>query len=152
VTSRSSWLGAAVGLFVIIVTPGPVMAACTISASGVSFGGYNVFSNTPLDASGTVTFQCSPLAVNVQVQLSRGGAPSFSPRQMRQGSTTLDYNLFLDVTRTIIWGDGTAGTLVYSALVAPFVDIVVPVYGRVPARQNVPAGSYTDTITATIVF
>ncbi len=151
-TSRSRRTGVAVGLFILIVTPGPVMAACTISASGVNFGGYNVFSNTPLDASGTVTFQCSPIAVNVQVQLSRGGAPSFSPRQMRQGGTTLDYNLYLDVARTIIWGDGTAGTQVYSALVGALVDIVVPVYGRVPVRQNVPAGAYTDTITATIVF
>ena len=149
---RSGLIGTSLGVLLAIVAAGPAVAACTISASGVSFGSYNVFSATPLDASGTVTIQCSPLAINVQVQLSRGGAASFSPRQMRQGGSTLNYNLYTDVTRLLIWGDGTAGTQVLSALVAAFVDVVVPVYGRIPAQQNVPAGSYTDTITATIIF
>ena len=135
-----------------LVTPGVAVAACTISASGVSFGSYNVFSNTPLDASGSVTYQCSPLAVNVQIQLNRGAAASFSPRLMRQGSATLAYNLYTDAARTIVWGDGTGGTQVYSALAAALIDIIVPVYGRVPARQNVQAGPYSDTITATILF
>ncbi len=149
---RARLIGTALGVLVTLAAASPAIAACTISASGVAFGSYNVFSITPLDASGTVTIQCSPLALNVQVQLSRGGAPSFSPRQMRQGGSTLDYNLYTDVTRLLIWGDGTAGTQVFAALVAALVDVVVPVYSRIPARQNVPAGAYTDTITATVIF
>ena len=34
-------------------------AACTISASGINFGTYSVFSATPDDATGTVTVDCS---------------------------------------------------------------------------------------------
>ena len=148
--SRSR-LAAALGL-VLVAVPGFAAAACTISSNGVVFGSYNVFTNSPLDGSGSVTFQCAPLATNIQVQLNRGGAPTFSPRQMRRGADTLDYNVYLDVTRTIVWGDGTGATQVYSALIAPMIDIVVPMYGRVPPRQNIPAGSYADTIIATIVF
>ena len=33
-----------------------------------------------------------------------------------------------------------------------FIDIVVPVFGRIPARQNVPAGTFLDTLTVTIIF
>jgi spore coat protein U-like protein len=31
-------------------------------------------------------------------------------------------------------------------------DVVVPIFGRVPARQSVPAGAYTDSVTVTINF
>lgn len=149
---KVSSLAVTLAVLGLLMAPGLALAACTISASGVSFGSYNVFSSTPLDASGSVTYQCAPLAINVQIHLSRGGATSFSPRQMRQGSATLNYNLYLDVARTIVWGDGTGGTQVYSALAAVLIDIVVPIYGRVPAGQNVEPGSYSDTITATILF
>jgi len=149
---RVSGLVIALAVLGCLVTPGVALGACTISASGVSFGSYNVFSNTSLDASGSVTYQCFPLAVNVQIQLNRGAAASFSPRQMRQGSAVLAYNLYTDAARTIVWGDGTGGTQVYSALAAALIDIIVPIYGRVPARQNVQAGPYSDTITATILF
>jgi len=149
---RPAPVAAALAALALWLAPGVALAACTISASGVSFGSYNVFSDLPRDATGTVTYQCSPIAVNVQIQLNRGGASSFDPRQMRQGAATLDYNLYIDLTRTTIWGDGTGGTQVYTALAGVFIDIVVPIFGRIPARQNVPAGSYLDTITATIIF
>jgi spore coat protein U-like protein len=142
-----------VGVIVaVLVGVSTALAACTIAASGLSFGAYNPFSITALDGAGTVTYDCSPLGILIRIDLDRGGAPTFTPRRLRQSATTLDYNLYRDPVRLLIWGDGTGGTQSYLALVTGLGDVVVPVYGRIPARQNVPPGLYTDTVTVTINF
>ena len=129
-------------------------AACSISTTSVNFGNYNVFATTPLDSTGQVTFRCtgSPV-VSVQITIDKGGAPSFNPRLLRQGSQTLSYNLYLDGARAVLWGDGTGGTQTYTQLLPPLSqDITVQVFGRIPAGQDVSAGVYTNTVTVTIFF
>lgn len=72
---------------------------------------------------------------------------------MRQGSEVLSYNLYLDSTRTIIWGDGTGGTQAFIQPSPPLnTNIDVNVFGRIPAGQDVSAGSYSSVVTATIFF
>jgi spore coat protein U-like protein len=130
-------------------------AACTISTTAVSFGAYNVFTTSPDDATGQITYRCTPpRPLLVQIHLDKGGAATFNPRQMRLGaSDLLNYNLYLDSTRATIWGDGTGGTQIYTqALPLPNRNINVPVYGRIPALQDVRAGTYTNSVTATIFF
>jgi spore coat protein U-like protein len=128
-------------------------AACTISTTAVNFGSYNVFSASPNDATGQITFRCSPpLPPLVTIQLDKGGASSFNPRQMRQGSEILNYNLYLDSTRSTIWGDGTGGSQAYTQSNPPASSQNANVYGRIPAGQDVSAGSYGATVTATIFF
>jgi spore coat protein U-like protein len=129
-------------------------AACTISTTAVNFATYDVFATSPGDATGVITFRCSaPRPPLVTIDLDRGGAPSFNPRQMRNGTETLNYNLYLDSTRTTIWGDGTGGSLAFTqASPPPNQNVNVPVYGRIPASQDVSAGLYTNTVTATIQF
>jgi spore coat protein U-like protein len=87
----------------------------------------------------------------VTVDLGRGNAPTFTPRLMRNGASQFSYNLFLDAARTTIWGDGTGGTLRYGATNPPNV-IDLTIYGRIPALQDLPLGSYTDTIVVTVNF
>jgi len=127
-------------------------ADCTIGATGVSFGTYDVFSAAPLDSTGSVSFLCTGNA-SVTVTLDKGGAPTFDPRRMLKGSEALTYNLYLDAARTQVWGDGTGVSKVY---VNPDPrnnrTITVTIFGRVPAQQDVTAGSYSDIITATINF
>jgi spore coat protein U-like protein len=73
---------------------------------------------------------------------------------MVSGADQLFYNLYLDAARTIIWGDGTGGTQSF------FIgnpqgnnqDLSVPMFGRIPASQNVKVGAYTDTVTVTLSF
>ncbi len=128
-------------------------ASCTISAVGVSFGTYNVFSASPLDSTGSVTYTCTGIKPpdRVTINLSRGGAPTFSPRQMLKSAVTLNYNLYLDAARTTIWGDATSGTSHYGP-VAPVSNATITIYGRIPAGQDASAGSYINTVVATINF
>jgi spore coat protein U-like protein len=73
---------------------------------------------------------------------------------MLSSSNQLFYNLFLDAARTIVWGDGTGGTQFYfSQNPQPNnQNISVPIYGRMPALQDVKVGNYGDTITVTLNF
>jgi len=70
---------------------------------------------------------------------------------MTDGSNTLEYNLYTDAGRTTVWGDGTASS-VTAAGTGSGAQQSLTVYGRIPASQSVPAGSYSDTVTATINF
>jgi len=140
------------GLAVALAWPRTAMAACTISATPVSFGTYNVFSSTPLDSTGSVIFNCDNRA-NITITLNNGGATTFNPRRMLNGSEPLNYNLYRDAARTAIWGDGTGGTQVYSDPRTPRnQNVTLTVYGRIPAGQDVSVGTYTNTVTATINF
>jgi spore coat protein U-like protein len=127
--------------------------ACTISATSVNFGSYNVFNGSPTDSTGTVTYRCNGSAHNITIGLTQGASASFNQRQMQKGSESLTYNLFVDASRTNIWGDGTSGTSVYSLANPPNnTNVNLTVYGRVTAGQDVSAGSFSDTVTAVINF
>ncbi len=127
--------------------------SCTLSAVGVSFGTYNVFSASPLDSTGSVTYNCSGItgSSSITINLSKGGATSFNPRQMKKSLETLNYNLFTDAARSTIWGDATSGTSRYGPI-KPVSSNTITIYGRIPAGQDVSAGAYTDTVVATLNF
>ena len=140
------------GLAVALAWSRTAMAACTISTTPVSFGTYNVFSSTPLDSTGSVTFNCDNRA-NITITLNNGGATTFNPRRMLKGSEALNYNLYRDAAGTSIWGDGTGGTQVYSDPRTPRnQNVTLTIYGRIPAGQDVSVGTYRNTVTATINF
>jgi spore coat protein U-like protein len=146
---------ASVVLVLMLAAAGPAHAACSISTTAVSFGGYDVFSPTALDAQGQVSVTCSLILFGFTVALDRGGAPSFSPRQLKQGTEPLNYNFYLDAARTIIWGDGTPGTQTFSqggVIVLPPQTFLLPVYGRIPANQDVTVGLSTNVVVATVSF
>lgn len=140
----------------LLLLPLPAQATliCLISTVPVLFGTYDVFALSPLDSTGSVTYSCTlVLGGTITIDLSRGNAASFQPRQMRQGSASLNYNLYRDAGATQIWGDGTGGTVRYGPVTPPESSpTTVPIFGRILPGQDVPIGSYSDTITATINF
>jgi spore coat protein U-like protein len=125
-------------------------SACTISTTSVAFGTYNPGSATALDGTGAVNLIC-PTSVRTGpvVSISTGNSGSYAPRRMNSGTNTLDYNLYTSATRVTVWGNGTAGT---ARVTAPRLTSSTPIYGRIPAGQNVRAGTYTDTLTVTVTF
>jgi len=130
-------------------------ATCTVSATGVSFGVYDVFVTAPLDSTGTVTVTCDqapPADVTIAIGPS-GTSGGFNPRQMRSASSPdrLNYNLFVNAGRSTVWGNGSAGTsTVFLKNVTKGRPVVTTIYGRIPAGQDVSVGSYSDSLTVTI--
>lgn len=142
------------GLLASLALPSNLNAAgCTVSTSGVAFGNYSVFSFAPSNTTGTISYACTLPVTPPVIKLNRGLSSSFTPRSMSTTGDSLQYNLFLDAACTTIWGDGTSGTSVYSASApADGQNYNVTIYGRIPARQNVRAGNYSDSIVVTIEF
>jgi spore coat protein U-like protein len=122
-------------------------AECSLGVIGLSFGSYDPFSNTDADITGSISVQCD-VDTSAQVSLSAGSGP-FALRQMKSGVDSLFYNLYTDPAHLTIWGDGSPGT---SLMSFSGTSGTRTVYGRIPARQNVPIGTYGDTITVTLTF
>ncbi len=120
-------------------------AQCSVSASGLDFAGYDVFSAAHNDSTATITVTCSE-ATEYSLALSSANG---SPQQplLSSSDDTLDYQLHQDAARSLVWGEGsftlsgsTDGTEEHT------------VYGRIPAGKNVRVGNYTDIITVTLEF
>ena len=127
---------------------------CTISTAAVAFGSYDpvvAHASTDLDSTGTVTVACTK-GSTATVGLGLGSNASGSTRRMSDGGTNyLDYELYQDNGRTTVWGN--AGGSLYSPGAAPSKAARnFTVYGRVNSNQDVPAGSYNDTVVATVNF
>ena len=143
-------------MFCLLVSGEAYAFSCTISTTPVNFGTYDVFSGIPKDSTGTITVDCKnpekkPLPVTVSI--NQGSSGSFNPRQMTSPlGDRLNYYLFIDSSRNSIWGDGTGGSSVFIATVSKNAILNSTVYGRVPAGQNISAGTYTDTLTATVIW
>ncbi|HEY7205165.1 MAG TPA: spore coat U domain-containing protein [Methylomirabilota bacterium] len=127
---------------------------CSITTSPVAFGVYDpVVANatTPLDATGAVIVTCTKGA-GTRINLNNGSNATGGNRRMSAGGGNfLTYQLYQDSGRTTTWGSGaSAGQTVSGA--PSKAPRTFTVFGRVPAGQDVPAGSYTDTVVATIQF
>ncbi len=130
---------------------------CDVSTTPVSFGAYDVFASFPLDTTGTIFVSChtpEKKTIPIEVSINSGLSGNFNPRQMQQavGADRMNYYLFLNPSRTQIWGDGSSGTFVFQGNIHKDTPLNLPVYGRVPARQNLRAGSYRDNLVVTVTW
>jgi len=145
-----------------LVTPeesSAVLQSCSVSATAVNFGLYDPLSGSAAQSTGTVTIDCQVLLVglfvNWTVALSTGSSGNYVARQLQSGANSLSYNLYTNAARTSVWGDGTSGTSVVSAnafLTVGSNTVNYTVYGSIPAAQDRPAGSYTDTLIVTMTY
>jgi spore coat protein U-like protein len=127
---------------------------CTISTSAVAFGSYDpVVANAAanLDGSGQVTIACTKGAAPT-IGLGLGSNASGSVRRLGDGSGNyLSYEVYSDSSRSVVWGD--SGSNLLTPAVAPSKAARnFTVYGRIVANQDVAAGSYSDTVVATVNF
>jgi spore coat protein U-like protein len=131
---------------------------CTVIASPITFGQYDVNSLVPLVGLGSVTYSCHEssggieVSKRIQIRISAGTSGSYEARYMGLGSDQLLYNLYLDANFRKIWGDGTRGTDEVNERVRIGEPRTFPVYGRVWERQDVAAGFYADQCHVTIEF
>jgi spore coat protein U-like protein len=142
----------AILLAVVLGAAARVEATCTVSATGVNFGTYNVFDSNADTSTGTVTYRCGNTDHDIQITISKGSSSTYNPRTLTKSSEILQYNLFRDSGFATIWGDGTGGTGTYTQHNPPNQDVMLTVYGRISALQDVSAGSYGDTVVVTVNF
>lgn len=130
-----------------------VEAACTVSTTGVNFAAYNVFNASATTANGTVTYRCGNADRNIVINLSTGSSGTYATRTLKKVAENLNYNLYRDAAFATVWGDGSGTTGHYTIGNPPSnTDVILTVYGRITALQDVSAGAYSDTVIATINF
>ena len=129
---------------------------CSIATFPFDFGTYSLFAGNmvaPLDYDGGISIVCGPGRV-VRVRLDQGlnpaaGSTDADPqRQMAFGTDVLSYNLYVDAARTQVWSNISPG----ERPAGNTFPVVMPIYGRVPQGQPVQAGTYVDTVVATVTF
>lgn len=133
------------------------VTTCTVTTTSVNFGVYTTTSATQNDSGvGNVTTSCSSnsgnVSISTDISLSTGSG-TYAQRSMTSGGNLLLYNLYTNASRAIVWTDVVPpeGHNSYQVTATP-IDKIYPIYGRIPALQNVPVGNYTDTITVTVNY
>ena len=127
---------------------------CTISTAALTFAPYDpVVANASnnLDGTGRVTVACTKGAAPT-IGLGSGGSSSGSARRLADGAGNyLSYDLYQDSGRSVAWANAGVGLVTTGAATSKAArDFTV--YGRIAGNQAVPAGSYTDTVVATVNF
>lgn len=123
-----------------------VLAACSISATNMNFGGITTGTTNLTDATSSLTINC-PNGTPYTIALSNGANYS-STRRMAWGASHIAYDLYQDNARTTQW---TAGNTISAS--GNGADQTLTVYGRIHAGQSISyTGSYSDTIVATITY
>jgi spore coat protein U-like protein len=138
-----------------------VTFTCTVSASSIAFGNYNPLSPTGDAAVGSWTVTCNAIGsgtatVAGTLSLSTGLSGRYSARTMKSGTNALQYNIYLTPSYTQIFGDGSAGTFAPSdsgtVTAGQVYQVTGNMYGFMPPSQDVPAGSYLDSIVVTVTY
>lgn len=125
-----------------------VTSNCALSGGTLAFGTYVSGQTTNLDVQGSINYVNCPAGV-LTFELDNGVNASGGQRRMKSGSNYLNYQIFKTSARNSNWGTGTDAVQVQ---VLQAGNGTVAVYGRIPAGQSVPPGSYTDTVTITLTF
>src|SRR5260370_23298746 len=144
--------------FVVCILLLPVAAeanTCSwdIVPTNINFGVYSAFSVSPVTATSSFQFTCTPPAT-ATLTLSRGTSATYNPRIMTRTTApaiTMNYNLYMDAANSIIWGDGTSGTHYLTFNATPGNKTLAgTIYATIPAGLDVGPGTYTDTVQATL--
>lgn len=147
--SSTAWASTATTTFNVT---GTVIGACNVSAAPLSFGTAipsTIAAN--IDVSANMSVTCTNAApYTVALDVGTGSGATFGSRKMTSGANTMTYSLYTNSGHTLVWGDGTSGSNLYSGTGSGSAQSI-PVYGQIPP-QTVSAGSYTDTITVTLTY
>jgi spore coat protein U-like protein len=132
-----------------------VAANCSISTTAVGFStGYDPLAGTAVNNdSGSVSVTCTKNAAPwIGLSLGANAGLGTQSKMLRSGgSETLNYSLFSNSGRTVGWGN-TAATGVAVSIASKNTPVVTQVYASIAADQDVPAGTYNDTVVATVNF
>jgi len=136
---------------------------CKITTSGTfNFGNYDpVVANAsaPLNVTtpAFISVNCNKNTASVWVGLDAGAnsshAPAGSTRAASDGAGDyIGYDFYQDSAFTTLWGNTQATAPTLGPFTSAKTPVTATVYGQAPAGQDVPVGTYTDTITATVNF
>lgn len=112
------------------------------------------FLTSDLLAQTTINVGCTK-GTTATVALSNGSNFLAGARRMAGGTDFITYDLYTDNTYTTAWNSTNTRQATGNGAIAgasPALNQALIVYGKVPAQNTGGAGSYSDSITATVTF
>jgi spore coat protein U domain-containing protein, fimbrial subunit CupE1/2/3/6 len=131
-----------------------VPGGCVLGTTAVAFGDY---SGTQIDVAGTLSANCTS-GLPYSVELGPGLSATGTSRQMSNagnGALKLNYELYRDAARTLVWGGATytvGGAAALTGQTASGTAQTIQIYGRVPGSQAPAAGSFADTVVVSVIY
>lgn len=139
-----------------------VVAACSVTVASPTLPNYVSGQAATIDAAATITPTCAVGTDPLYITLDLGKhSANYAPRIMQSGGNSLNYYLYTSTWADMVGDGATGGTVVLgtggpAALATDTVALVsgtpVGINVRVAGGQTVPAGTYTDSVTATLYF
>lgn len=134
-------------------------ASCSVSTSGVAFGQYDPLNGQKVETSGNITVTCTGLnkeSVSYQIRLSAGNG-TYANRKFSSSLSAAAYNLYRNMIRTEIWGDGSSGTVIvtdsYRLDSRGTAVRTYTVYGQMNGGQGqTAANNYLENLTVTLTY
>ncbi|APO79770.1 spore coat protein U (plasmid) [Rhizobium etli 8C-3] len=151
-----------IGLLLFLLLPSLSFAqSCSFSTSNMNFSAVDTLSGNQVNSTATISVNCTGTPLQrillcPNLGAGSGGASSATARQMLNGGNSLNYQLYADSARSVIWGSyswayaarSPAYALTLSALGAASGTITV--YGAVLGSQPAAAtGTYLSSFSGT---
>lgn len=141
---------------VLLLAPAATRADhCSVTATSMDFGEYDVFDTRPTSSRGSVTVQCNgpeQKMVSFEVSMTTGNSGTYSVRKMNGPGESLDYNIYRNAAGTEIWGNGTDRTTTVSGTSWKDLPTQFDFFGIIREEQDVAAGAYSDSITVDVYW
>lgn len=145
VCAQSAYAGTATATLAVSAT---VANSCVLSNGTLAFGQYTgalVPQNT------TLTLTCTKGDTwTLTMGTGTTSGATLSNRMMANGTNTLNYTLYTDNSYTKVFDNSSSANELSAT--GTGAQQTANIYGAIPAGQYPPAGSYTDSVTATITF
>ncbi len=133
--------------FIATTTLGSV---CTVTAADINFGSTASLASA-INGTGNLQINCtSGAAYSIAMDGGTTTGNIANRRMAGSGPGSIGYQLYRDISRTQVWGNGATGTVQPGT--GTGVMQAVPVYARVPSQATPIAGAYLDTVTVTLTY
>jgi spore coat protein U-like protein len=135
-----------------------VVASCTITSAAplvITYDPVVVNLTAPATSTAALTVSCtsgsaSTITLGQGVNFNTGSTDAIPARRALNGTANfLSYALYQDAGNATIWGNTPATGKAHTG--TGNLDEVI-VYASMAGAQNVPAGTYSDSVVATVTF
>ncbi len=126
---------------------------CIVSTTAINIGSIDAIGALPRDSTGGISVTCTNGAgwsAAADAGQTTGATPG--ARQMLSGANALDYALYSDAARTVLWGDGTAGTEAITDIGNGAAQDKIIYASVLPGQTTARAGAYADQINVTVTY
>lgn len=131
-----------------------VVANCRVVVPALGFGYYDPLganASQPADASSLLTVMCTRnTTATISFDSGLHGFAEGDRGMSGQGQERLRYQIYRDSARSQVWMTGAEAMRTLSKGVSQPDELTV--FGRIPPRQEVEPGAYSDVLTATVDF